>query len=241
MTTTSSGADVDPVLPPVVAGDRRPQLADAGGRRCSRAGPEPPAAGSPRPAPARGARAGLAGDEVDQVAVGALPLGRGGEQVHDVERRHVGALGDGQARSHAVQSRCPGGRAAAPPAGRSRSLAELGAGGSSRRRPGRCWRRRRRRRTGRRSTEPSSREHSPSTSHAHAAEGEPGVERRAEGQVEDAPGPGVLRRQPVGVLVEVGVLAARGVLVVAAPASRPGSPRAARAPPPSPRPSPSRR
>ena len=62
------------------------------------------------------------------------------------------------------------------------------------------------------------------------AEGEAGVQRVAEGQVVGAPGAGVLRREPVGLLVEVRVLAARGVLVVAVErlGQRPrGSPRPA--------------
>ncbi len=55
---------------------------------------------------ARGTRRGLARDEVDQVAVGRLSPGRGGEQVHHVERRDVGPLGDPHAvadSGHAVR------------------------------------------------------------------------------------------------------------------------------------------
>src|SRR3954451_13596597 len=50
---------------------------------------------------------------------------------------------------------------------------------------------------------------------AQPAEGEAGVEGLAQGEVVGAPRTLVLRRQPVGVLVEVGVLAAGRVLVVA--------------------------
>src|SRR6478735_1579833 len=51
--------------------------------------------------------------------------------------------------------------------------------------------------------------------HPDPAEGEAGVDRLAEPQVEDRPRTGALRGQPLGALVEVEVLAGLGHLVVA--------------------------
>jgi hypothetical protein len=94
------GGHVDPVAASVVVGDRRAQLDDPDRRRVAERitrAEEPDRLCSDR---RRSARARLSRQQVDQVAVAPLPLGRQREQVHHVERRHVGALGRGQAGHH---------------------------------------------------------------------------------------------------------------------------------------------
>ena len=94
------GGHVDPVAAAVVVGDRRPQLDDPDRRRVAERVARAEQADRLGVDRRRCAGARLARQQVDQVAVGALPLGRQRQQVHHVERRHVGAVGRGQAIRH---------------------------------------------------------------------------------------------------------------------------------------------
>jgi hypothetical protein len=90
------GRHVDPVAAPVVVGDRRAQLDDAGRRRVAEGVARRQQADRLVVDRAGRAAARLAREQVDQVAVDSLPLGRQRQQVHHVERRHVGALRCGE-------------------------------------------------------------------------------------------------------------------------------------------------
>ena len=266
------GVDVDAVRPLVVAGDRLAQLEDPDrGRVAERVGalqqPDRLVADRRRRPAAR-----LAGQQVEQVAVGAPPLRCRRQQVHDVERRHVGAARHLPAvggRRHGGRLRVcgfpgtrvlltiwaeisseivrlrrlpgdPDSRVPTRPAPEERPLAELGAGAVAGAVLGDV---RGTRAGGVQATDHGAVGplHLAVDGRSQAAEGEAGVQRLPEGEVVGAPRTGVLRRQPVGVLVEVGVLAAGGVLVVAVEGGDERAGRAGRAPAPSPRRSPSRR
>ena len=111
VTTTSSAVTSMPCCAPVVPGDRLAELGDPGGDGVAErvaAAQQPHGLVGDR---ARGARRRLAGDQVDQVAVRALPLGRRGQQVHHVEGRHVRPLGHRAPSAH-VADRVTRGRGA---------------------------------------------------------------------------------------------------------------------------------
>ena len=101
VTTTSSAETVDAVPGPVVAGDGLAQLGHT--RRlgvAEQVAVEGALGGLAHRTRRRGRR--LTGDQVDQVAVGALPGAGRRQQVHHVEGRHVGAGGDPEAAPQVV-------------------------------------------------------------------------------------------------------------------------------------------